>query len=202
MAINAKYRFNPFNMLAFPTRNDSEYYKSLMWEHDRVNFVLRRLKLDKLTPILISRAKRATGDKRLAFGIFNELFEDFPLFLTCDNLSHLPNPWHLLPSAVFLSWFKSFRTVPIVKAFKGKLECYPSETRPIGMIFPRKGFEQGMIIHDGPIEKLVPPNTGYFAYTGKKGKQYNTLVVQQLAPMLDWVAKTWKPKREIMKELS
>ena len=121
MAINTKYRFNPFNRLRFFNDVDAENYKLFLWEHDRVDFVLRRLKLDRFKPILISRMKKATDDQRLTFANFNELFEDFPLILTCDKLSHLPKPLHMLQSATFPNWFKSFKTVPVVKAFEEKL---------------------------------------------------------------------------------
>ena len=77
--------------------------------------------------------------------------------------------------------------------FEGFNERFPDELvrlpspdgrRPLGMIFPRKGFREGLIVHSGDWEAFSADNSSCHLFKGKGGF---TLLVQPYAAFLDHV---------------
>ena len=81
--------------------------------------------------------------------------------------------------SVHPNWFKSFRTIPFVRKFEERLEEYldnSDNSKPFGMIFPRKGFANGMIIHTGDWNVYVGCSSGCHLYKGSDTLGINYVV--------------------------
>ena len=193
------FKNNPFNLLRATSQDAVALQASAAYEHQAV---LRTLKLTGLEPYrrdLLRAAAQHFGEARLTFLQFHAAFPDFPLRLACNNMKHLPKPLHLLQEAIFPVWLKAFSQLPIIKpyeAFFDSVEIEEQGHRPIGLIFYRRGFPDGLILHNGDPFKFVPPRAGCVLYRGAGGKKAMNLVVQRYSGLLQQLYAAghgWKP---------
>jgi|TARA_R110000824_G_scaffold265278_2_gene454176 hypothetical protein len=186
---------HPLSPLSLPDYDDSAV-KIAKWESARVEYAVRRLKLG--THVL--RELRAQeGGSALSFENFNDRFPTFPMLLSASTLPG-EQPMHRHPKGIHPMWFKSFTGLPFMRFYEDELAKHQSEvfggdgSRVLGMVFPRKGFAQGLIVHNGEWQTYLPPNAGCHLYQGGKVKSM-TLVVQPFMALLDHIIKGvhWEP---------
>lgn len=179
-------KINPNNPLFDKLKAlDYKGISSASWEHARVLHLLQVLNLKPVT----NEIKQVSSDSLFTFDVFNELVSDFPVYLFAEALKSQP-PIHRDDRSVHPLWFKSFKTLPFVKLYTERLKTMRVKIkRPVGMVFPRKGFQQGMILHNGDHEKFVPLNSSCHLYKAEDG---NTMVVQPFTGFLEHVRTFFK----------
>jgi hypothetical protein len=154
------------------------------FESGLVSWTLSRLKREAALKQL-----KKEKDYFLTFDDFRTAIPDFPVYLVAEPLAD-SGPIHRDSRFVHPLWFKSFFGLPIVS----KYEEYFSELKsflggkPLAMIFPRKGFLKGLILHNGDPELYLPEKSSCHLYKGKQGK---TLLVQPYMAFTDHVQKTF-----------
>lgn len=190
------YRDNLFNKLKSDQQELFRAEHAASWEHARVDCVMKRLKLAGHRKAVMRIVSEATGVSRLTFRAFSEFFPTFPMFLGADDLGHLPKPLHLLQEAILPAWFRNFRHLPFILPYEAFYDGLGEEAglKPVGLVFPRRGFQQGLVVHNGPVDKFVPPRTPCFLYAG--GEKAMSLVVQPFIGLLDHIyarGRGWKP---------
>lgn len=153
------------------------------WESSRVEWTLRRLKLESQRKEILAAAIGG----QYTFSEFHRVVSDFPMHLTAEPLINA-KPLHRDPRAIHPMWFKSFRNLPIVKQYEERFEeLYRTfQGKPFGMIFPRKGFAQGLILHNGDWDLFVPTQSSCHIFKGGK-KHAMTLLVQPYSGFIDHV---------------
>lgn len=169
---------NPFN----PLLGKIEKFKqqdshAKQWESKRVEWTLRRLGLEKQRKEIIF----ASEDKLYNFDAFNKL--GFPVHLHAYPMIS-ETPIHRDPKAIHPLWFKSFLKLKFVSGFEEFFDNFSDKkTKPMGIVFPRKGFAQGLIMHNGDWELFVPPQSSCHIFKGDK----MNLVVQGYSDFIDHV---------------
>lgn len=80
-------------------------------------------------------------------------------------------PLHRLDKAVHPNWFKNFAKLPFAQVYFAKLSSYSftGDTRPLVLVFPRKGFSQGLCIHNGDPQRYVTPGSGVHFFRSQTG---------------------------------
>ena len=173
---------HPLSPLKFDVANyDDTDIRALKWESARVEATVKRLKLGRnVLPEL-----RKNGNGELTFEGFNERFPDFPVILSGSSLPGVQT-LHRNQKAIHPMWFKSFRNLPFIQFYEDELMRLPDleGRRPLGMVFPRKGFREGLIVHSGDWEAFSADNSSCHLFKGKGGF---TLLVQPYAAFLDHV---------------
>ena len=172
---------------------DDTDIRTLKWETARVEATVKRLKLHK--NVLGELRKQSGGE--LTFEGFNDRFPNFPAVLFGTALAGM-EPLHRHSGAIHPMWFKSFRNLPFISFYEDALHVAGSEGlsdtdgfRPFGLVFPRKGFRDGLILHNGDWEAFTADNSSFHLF---KGKDF-TLLVQPYAAFLDHVRDgiSWTP---------
>lgn len=163
------------------------------WEEALVKHLVRQFNLGagvrrKLAKIWYDR-HRAHALKLTAF---NDVFSTFPFLLGASRLGgkHV----HRDIDAAEPARFKAFSQVSFVEAYREFYDdCYhPEDLRKLGLVFPRKGFKHGMIIHNDDTEVFWTSGLCW-VYKSKKGER---LYVQPFNDVLNQVKKsrTWRPE--------
>ena len=185
---------HPLSPLSVPDYDDSTVQIE-KWESARVEYTIKRLKLG--SHVLKELHSQVPGGK-LSFADFNNRFPTFPMLLAASSL-HGEKPLHRHPKGIHPMWFKSFTGLPFIRFYEEELERHKSdifgdESRVLGMVFPRKGFAHGLIIHNGEWQTYLPKNSGCHLYQGGKIKSM-TLLVQPFTALLDHVlgGLHWEP---------
>ena len=131
---------------------------------------------------------------------FNETVM-FPMFLWSTTLGKpCEKPVHLQPDYIFPRWFTKFTKLPVFKEYRGWQEQFAEHIgkQPFGLIFPRKGFQYGLVLHNGDMGRFAPLGEGYYIYA-TKGRKHQTYVVQTFKSLLDRVeGNGWKPSRDLL----
>jgi hypothetical protein len=172
---------NPLNpLLGKIEKFEQSDFQLKQWESSRVEWTLRRLKLEGPRKEILADAVGG----QYTFAEFNRVV-DFPMYLSAEPMMGA-TPIHRDPHAVHPMWFKSFRSLPFVKLYEERLEswCDSKQDRPLGMVFPRKGFLQGLIIHNGDWERFVSPHSSCHVFKGGKKHMMN-LIVQPYIGFID-----------------
>jgi hypothetical protein len=175
-------RINPLNpLLGKIERFEQSDSQAKHWESSRVKWTLQRLNIVKQRKELACLA----GNGAHTFVEFNRVV-DFPMYLCSDSLQGI-KPIHRDPKAIHPLWLKSFRSLPFVERYEEHFRTMIStyKHKPLGMIFPRKGFAQGLIIHNGDWELFVAPNSSCHVYRSKK--QAMNLIVQPYSGFIDHI---------------
>ena len=177
-------KVHPLNpLLDKISRYKESGHRALQWENNRVEWTLNRLGKKSVKKEILAGA----GNNFLSFDDFNN-HADFPIKLFAEYLSDIP-PIHKNQKFIHPFWFKSFLRLPIVERYSDLFEKEVRNTdKPIGMVFPRKGFLQGLIIHNGDFEIYLPNNASCHLYRGSKASQH-VLVVQPYAGLVDHIKK-------------
>lgn len=194
---------NPFSqMMRGRTAGRITAFEQDQYERGLVTWVLTRLKL-KHHSSRISDLAEAGGARKLSFAAFNEYFTEFPFFLGCHNLKSLALPYgkkttgfdytvHADPDSFEPARFRKFSRVPFVIAYKHLFESLDSSRR-IAMIFPRRGLQRGMVIHNDESEKYWQHGLSWVYKFPETG---NRLYVMPAAPFIDSIyaaGRGWRP---------
>lgn len=153
--------------------NDSNAEKGA--ESNLVTWTLKRL--------LCSEIINDHRGELLSFGLVNAL-PKFPMTFGYTRLPGRP-PLHRDPNAIHPLWLKAFLNLPFVEIYNERYEL-ADKTRPFGLVFPRKGFGNGLVIHNGDVELFVPPVSCCHLFRGGK-RHAMTLVVQPYITLIDCI---------------
>ncbi len=182
---------NPLNPLMGQIEKFEESdQQASKWESSRVEWTLKRLKLDIQRKQLMAEAG---FDRGFTYINFARVAPSFPVDLVAEpRRGQLPI--HRDTKAVHPLWFKAFRGLPFVADYEARFEECSKEGRPFGMVFPRKGFLQGMVLHNGDWELFVPPQSSCHLFKGGK-KRTMTLIVQPYQSFIDQIRNglKWRP---------
>jgi hypothetical protein len=175
---------NPLNpLLGKIERYEQADSQVKQWESSRVEWTLRRLGLEKQRKELFSSSDSGVYN----FTEFNRVV-DFPVYLFSEPMIGA-TPIHRDPKSIHPMWFKAFLGLPFVQQYEDKFETLiirVGKNKPIGMVFPRKGFSQGLIIHNGDWERFVAPQAGCHFFKGGKKHAMN-LIVQPYIGFIDHI---------------
>lgn len=175
---------NPLNPLLGKIERFENADSSIrQFESTRVEWTLRRLKLEAQR----REIKEQAVDGFFTFEAFNRVV-DFPIHLVSESLKGEP-PIHRDQRSTHPMWFKGFLKLPFVQKFEELFEAYHArnpEGKPLGMVFPRKGFSQGLVIHNGDWNLYVPPKSSCHLYQGGS-KNSMSLIVQPYMGLVDHV---------------
>ena len=156
-------------------------------EASLVDWTYRRLRCDHL----LKQEKRRLRGEMLSFSHINDLLR-FPMTF---GYTRLPGrvPIHKDPESIHPAWFKTFNSLPVVKVYDELFDSADT-TRPFGLVFPRKGFAQGLIIHNGDLQLFVPASSCCHFYRGD-GRRKKDLVVQPYSILIDGIRDSigWSP---------
>lgn len=152
--------YNPLNQMS-PAAIASLHDK--IFESNRVEYTIGQAKASWLKKVI----KAESSDDFLCFAQLEEI-GNFPFRITTTSLTDNISV-HADDKSVHPLWFKSFRKIPFVRIFEERLEEYlenSDNSKPFGMIFPRKGFQNGMIIHTGDLDVYVGHSKCCHLYKG------------------------------------
>ena len=153
------------------------------WEHTTVNRAVSKLGIGNMRRSLIRSNKEAGRGQLLKLLTFREMFHTFPIHLESSRLRDIPVPeigkmtprkyrTELCPRYWEPARFKSFNRVPVVDLFNSLVDSLPEEVigiRPVGLVFPRRGFKYGMIIHNDDSEQLWETGSAW-VYKGTEAR--------------------------------
>jgi hypothetical protein len=123
------------------------------FERTKVRYLMTVLGLAGEIPRLRRLYADVHGKPGLSFAIFNEQYPTFPVLLRADRLNGVE--LYTDNRAVLPAWFqtKKTRKVPFFPAFEAFRWGRHSCGRVPGLVFPRKGFPRGMVIHGPGLER-------------------------------------------------
>lgn len=190
-------------------------HELLQFEQERLKWLLTRLKLKHHMSRIINRYKAETGRTELRFEAFNEHFPTFPFLLGCTKLQGIPMPgrlkadgtqrvtpldYHIYmdPASTEPARFKNFQKVPFVGAYKDFYAAAMKRARgrKIALLFPRKGFLHGMVMHNDASEQFWSEG---LAWVYKVPETESRLYVQPLSALVDAIyenGRGWRPPGE------
>ena len=190
---------NPFNMLNSGGGKEAiRQMQALAWESRVVKHTLQRVGAAHYRKRMERQAKEETGETHITFAMFNERFPTFPVLLGGDAMVG-EKPLHTRADCIHPVWFKTFMKLPFVESYEELYDALLPETkiRPVvAMVFRRKGFAQGLVIHNGCVDDFVPPNGSCHVHVGGKKKPV-TLVVQPYDAFIKHIYRSgrgWKPE--------
>lgn len=147
-------------------------YEERSFERDRVAFVLKSMGIgSRRTNAIREKGKQVSGKADLYFDVFNDAFPGFPFVLGSSTLRNVVLPYTTRTHKVKTTpmdyrvhqdyhslepmRYKNFPHVPFVIAYFQLIERVEAQAqgRPIGLVFPRRGIMQGLIIHDDSSQK-------------------------------------------------
>jgi hypothetical protein len=123
---------------------------------------------------------------------------DLDAALSAQNKTPSDYAVHKDPRSAEPQRFKSFQAVPFVLAYLQQFRQMESERdmRSVGMIFPRKGFQLGMIIHNDEGERYWTRGLCW-VYKGRVLGQDRKFYVQPYSALLEGIynkGRGWKPE--------
>jgi len=178
---------NPFSILNEGSIDAVREREAQEWESRLVLFTMTRAGLGDRKRDFVREHRDRTSQPFVSFRAFNEEFSTFPVWLGGDKLQGIP-PLHQYNKAVFPVWLKTFLRLPFIPAYEelhaslGKL----ANVKPVALVFPRKGFRQGLVVHNGDFHTFVPPQSSCHVYHGG-GRKPVDLIVQPYAGFVDHI---------------
>jgi hypothetical protein len=175
------------------------------YEHDRLRFVLRALRIPEQMAAL-QRMADTRGSMLATFHDFGALFPSFPFRLGCTRLrcfdlgNGVVTPAnyavHRDNRSVEPARFSAFHRVPFVVAYRRLLAEEPSDGENRGrvaMVFRRRGFRQGMVIHNDAEETYWRKGLCW-VYKGEKGGLEYRYFIQSFQSLIEAISVSgWKP---------
>jgi hypothetical protein len=157
------------------------------WEHARVEFILKHLGLVQHKKAFKNFVREKKNDGLFTCELFLAAFPAFPLLLGTSTLPMIHEPLHRCEKAFHPEWFRNFMKLPFMEAYSELHDKYGdrTESAAVGLVFPRKGFPQGLLVHNGDLATFVPPNSSAHTYYGS-GPVGMTITVQ---PFVGWLTK-------------
>jgi hypothetical protein len=178
---------NRFDQLHRPrTLQEQAFYNQTRFESSIINHILTKCGLGRHRSALLSES-HSFGERLLTAAAFNDYFPQFPVLLGCSRLEvHV----HKDPASTEPSRFKQFHKVPFVDTYYSVVESMgdAASHAPVGLVFPRKGFRYGMIMHNDDSEQ------GWFeglCWVFKIPDSAAKLYVQPLDQWLDAIGTRW-----------
>jgi len=190
-------------------------HELLQFEAERLKWLLQRFGLKKRMHQVIRRYHADTGRSELRFEAFNEVFPTFPFLIGCTKLQGVPMPgrvsksgqqkvtpvdYHIYldPASTEPARFKNFTKVPFVGAYKDFYAASAGRAngRKVALIFPRKGFLHGMVMHNDSSEQFW---TEGLSWVYKVPGTENRLYVQPLSALVEAIyegGRGWRPPGE------
>jgi hypothetical protein len=164
------------------------------FEHRTLTFLLREFNLTKEAARIARELAAESGRQDpLDLYAFGQAFRTFPIMLGVRRIHRL----HTDKRAFLPAMFKNFKDVPFVTAYAEFFEqrCDEAETRAVGLVFPRKGIDRGLVIHNGVN---LPPRVFHglvLTYTGGKKETAHLYVqpFQSLIQALHNKGHGWRP---------
>ena len=194
-----EHRNRNFDLLRRLGDEPREVGAARAYESARVAFVVNRCWPEPLRKRTRARLEQLNaeryGARSLTFQTFNDEFPSFPVVLACDHLGGLQ--LHRDNGSVFPLWFARFPDLPFVAPFEASVDAARASLagRGAGLVFPRKGFAQGMVVHT-PVAGVTfrpgvcvvwtrPPERG--------GREHPPVYVRAFSALVDAVAASWEP---------
>jgi hypothetical protein len=115
---------------------------------------------------------RATGnDGVLRFSAFNNVYPYFPIVL---GSTRLDEPIHRCKHSIEPARYKKFTKVPFVVAYQDFFSerFVKGDLRSIGLVFPRRGFKHGLVIHNDDSETSWTQGSCWVYKTNKGVRLY------------------------------
>lgn len=166
---------------------DGAHEKDRAYENARVRFMVARLGMGRAAHTLADRHAELYGSRGLTFGVFAEEYPDFPVLLAASTLGGVE--LHQDNRSVFPNWYRRFPDLPFVAPFEAHLERVAGKVRSgfaAGLVFPRKGFGQGLVVHtDVPSAEFG--RGGCFTYRGGTRGRPVELHVRPFSDLVDAV---------------
>jgi hypothetical protein len=156
-----------------------------------VRHMLKRLSLPKSAERRVrDRWQEQHGERYLKFAAFNAVFSTFPFLMGSTRLeTHV----HEDPKSTEPARFKKFSRVPFVQSYEEFFQDVAVEaaTRSTALVFPRRGFRYGLVIHNDESETYWDKGLCW-VYKGEKHRLY----VQPFVNLLDAIYRDghgWRP---------
>lgn len=155
---------NPFEEMNANYAEELAERSATAWESTRVRHLLTKFGANASTARLKAFEQGRTGTTDLTFHAVAEVFPHVPFVFRASTLRGIPVPYDSGRTdrdyAVDRDWrstepsrFKNFRHVPFVLEFLRQFESMsPNEERACGLVFPRRGFAHGLVVHDDDSE--------------------------------------------------
>lgn len=169
------------------------------WEDSKVKYLLGVFKIPKQARDVASVAERQTGKPDLTLRAFDEVYPSFPIVLGASRLGGVQ--LHLDKTAMIPALFKAFGAAPFMKAYEQFYETAAPRAggRPVGLIFPRKGLKNGMVVYAADDPQIIPfcEREAFFTYVGGKSKKdRHWIIVRSFQKLLEAVhngGHGWRP---------
>ncbi len=162
-----RHPLNPFSDVQASARRGREDG----FEHRKVEYVCKQLGKQKSLRQMWDIIRDGGS---LTFELQRQFFH-LPVWLGCSTLPKLGCDLFMSNKAVFPIWLSRFGSLPIVPPYR-ELQQEADHGIPVGLIFPRKGFQQGLILHGGG-QDFVAAGGSAIVWRDEAGE----LVVQSLA---------------------
>lgn len=187
---------NPFLRLNRGSIEEQRGAAERQFEAARVRFVLKKCGLPKKAERELQELHRERlGSVGLNFALFNEIYPTFPVVLGTSRLAGAE--LHRDPRAILPMWFSKFQDVPFYPPFEALESAVKGHAsgRPIGLVFPRKGFAQGLIIHTEGLDEYWL-HGGCYVYRGGTKNRRVDLFVRPFASLIEAIhnrGRGWDP---------
>lgn len=171
------------------------------FEEGKVNYLLKTFNYNvrKAGAELSKLAEQQNGSPDLTFRAFHQQEPSFPLYLGASRLDGVQ--LHLESGAMIPALFKTFGAAPFVTAYDRFYEATAERAgdRPVGLIFPRKGFKNGLVIYAADDLQVIPlgEREAFFTYVGGKKKDRHWMLVRSFQKVLEAVhngGHGWRPQ--------
>lgn len=159
--------------------------RAQQWESSRVEWLAKKLGI--AAEIKELRRGSAFAD-RVLLHEFNEWFSMFPMQFVAEALIG-EKPLDADLQYAHPKWFQSFLDLPIVRLYERHFVAWQAgdDKRPLGMIFPRLGFQQGLVIHNGGFG-FVPAHGSAHVFNPGRGAEW--YCVQPFSQLIDHIHAT------------
>lgn len=187
-------------------------HELVQFERERLKWLLTRFKLKHHIARLIRYCESETGTAALRFSAFNDCFPTFPFVIGCTRLQRVPMPGrvrkggqpkltpldyhiHRDPASTEPARFKQFQAVPFVGAYQTFYNeaAKHANGRAIALIFPRRGFLHGMVMHNDASEQYWSEG---LSWVYKVPSTENKLYVRPLSALVEDIydgGRGWRP---------
>lgn len=149
------------------------------YERARVKYLMTRCGLEPRIKALRGLHAERYGTPGLSFELFDEMFPGCPVVFAADRLGGLQ--LHRDPKSALPDWFTRFSDLPFIAPFEAFLgRVGDRRGRAAALVFPRKGFAQGLVLHT-PLPGLCYPPGVHLEYS-RPGSTRRDGVVLQIRP--------------------
>lgn len=172
----------------------------IAFEEGKVSYLLGVFKFNVRKSSMALRAANATmtGRDDLTFQAFNAEYGSFPILLGTSRLGGIS--LHLEATAMLPALFKAFGAAPFMTAFDEFYEKNAARAsgRTVGMVFPRKGLKNGLIVYAADDPHVLPfgEREAYFTYVGGSKKDRHWILVRSFQKTLEAIhngGHGWRP---------